>query len=84
MAGRDRQYTTLRVVLYFAFAPDEVLTAADMRDKFADIVPAKQSISGYLRHSLRNGLIRQWDEPGIGQVWGAGPKLRELVRGRIQ
>lgn len=81
--GRVMPHRTLRVILYFALAPDEVLTLADMRVKF-DTFPARQSIVSHLRAPLRAGLLRSYVDQSMGRVFCAGPTLVEIIKGRIR
>lgn len=81
---RATPHITLRVVLYFAFAPEEELTSKDMRAKFGDHVPTKRSFGTYLRTALQRGLLRKWRAPGMGLVFGAGPVLLEMVKGKVR
>lgn len=83
-SGRVMPHRTLRVILYFAFAPDEVLTLADMRVKFATF-PLRQSIVSHLRAPLKAGLLRSYVDKSMGgRVFCAGPTLIEIIKGRIR
>jgi len=69
----------LKILLFFARNPEEVLTAVDMEAKFGiDLGTVLNVVSKY----VRSGLLARIDDNGPGRraTYGAGPALLALVR----
>lgn len=74
----SRQIRALRAIVWFAFHPDESLTARDMDIKLG--LPRK-AVNTLLANACRDGLLRKHRPDNSPVVYSAGPQLRLLIEG---
>lgn len=74
----SRQIRALRAIVWFAFHPDESLTARDMDIKLG--FPRK-SVNTLLANACRDGLLLKSRADKGPVMYSAGPQLRVLIKG---
>lgn len=67
-----------RAILYFAFAPQESLTARDLDVKLG--LPSR-NVQTLLRRYCRDGMLAKEREPGGKVHYKAGPELLKMIQG---
>jgi hypothetical protein len=74
----SKPFQAQRAVLYFAFSPDEALTARDLDIKLG--LPAR-AVPTLLRRSCARGLVAKEHDPKGRVTYRAGPELLKMIAG---
>lgn len=70
----------VRILLFFALAPDEELTYSDVAEKFG---VDRKNIKSTIASSVEAGLLAKRND-GRRSVISAGPELLQMVNGRVR